>query len=131
MMDRVQSFSHDGVSLSCAYKEDACDSVHVSLYLHVTHADADSSLIRNETEGSRETQQWRRMRRTSRVTFTDASIDGVFEAAFCMSTSLYSFSGYAPTGATVTLDTAMPLTVMLAVGLTARMPFFVTASTAP
>jgi len=75
--------------------------------------------------------QWRRMRRTSRVTFTDATVEGVFEAAFCMSTSQYRFTGYAPTGATVTLDKAMPLTVMLAVGLTARMPFFVTSSTAP
>ena len=72
------------------------------------------------------------MRRTSQVTFTDAIIDGVFEAAFTsMTTSQCSYSGSAPTGATVTLDEAMPLTVMLAVGATAGMPFFITASTAP
>lgn len=72
------------------------------------------------------------MQRTSRVTFTDVSSDGVIESAFTsLSTSQHTFSGYAPTGVTVTLDRAMPLTVMIAVGVTGGMPFFITASTAP
>jgi hypothetical protein len=73
------------------------------------------------------------MQRTSRETFTDASTDCIFEAVFTTSASAtqYSFSGSVPPGVTVTHDRAMPLTVMIAVGSTGGMPFFVTASTAP
>ena len=72
------------------------------------------------------------MERASRITFTDATSEGIIVAAFTsLSTSEHVFTGYAPTGVTVTLDQAMPLTVMIAVGVTGRVPFYITASAAP
>jgi hypothetical protein len=71
------------------------------------------------------------MPRTPGITSTDAGHNGSFETAFTsLSTSPDAISSCAPTGVTVTLDEAMPLTVMLAVEETAGMPFFITVSTA-
>ena len=72
------------------------------------------------------------MLRTSRITFTDATSEGIIVAAFTsLTSSQHTVSGYVPTGVTVTLDQAMPLTVMIAVGVTGRMPLYITASAAP